>query len=333
MERERIGWGRLVLSFANGRFGSDKKASCDQIRNIPRSRLTICGYIKKMLKKCYDLAVAYRIYPKTSKSPLVFCDNKYKLAELCLKSFKEALGALKARIWVLLDNCPREYEDLFAKYFDRDDLELKKLNGIGNLATFNLQIDILSEQDFAEAVYFAEDDYFYLANQFERAVKFLLQNNDADFVSLYDHADYYALDLHKHRNYIKVFDDVHWRTANSTCLTFLTIKKTLNQTKSIFKSYVKRNSDASLWLSLTKYKLFNPLAMLKYAVRDRLLFKILAKAWFFGWKQNLFGKRWKLWTPIPALATHIESTHLSPAIDWLTLIKRTIKQMETLPSE
>ncbi len=253
------------------------------------------------------------------------------MAELCLRSFKDSLGALKARMWVLLDDCPSEYEDLFTKYFDQDDIDFKRLNGIGNLATFDLQIDILCNQNLAETVYLAEDDYFYLPRQLEHAFNFLRSGSDIDFVSLYDHPDYYISDLHNHRNYVRVFDGTHWRTANSTCLTFLTTQKTLNHAKSIFKSYAKRNSDASLWLSLTKHKLFNPLTMLKFAVNDHLLFKILAKAWLFGWKQNLFGKRWKLWTPVPALATHLESTSLSPARDWLALIKQTAAKIETLP--
>ena len=42
----------------------------------------------------YDLAVAYRIYPGVSKVPPVFSQDKLKLAEFCLKSFKDSLGDL-----------------------------------------------------------------------------------------------------------------------------------------------------------------------------------------------------------------------------------------------
>jgi len=286
----------------------------------------------QFLKGCkvpiqYDIAVAYRIYPRISKNPLIFNDNKYKLSELCLKSFKDSLGTLKSKLWVLLDNCPQEYEGLFEKYFAREDLELVKLDGTGNLATFNMQVDILSEQDISEVVYFSEDDYFYLPNQFEHMVKFLQANDDVAFVSPYDHPDYYTSDLHRHQNMIRVFGDRHWRTANSTCLTFLTTKATLKKTKSIFKTYTKRNADASLWLSLTKHKLFNPFLIFKYLVKDWLLFKIIVKSWLYGWKHNLFGKKRHLWVPIPAIATHMEKACLSPSIDWLALVDRQIRQM------
>jgi hypothetical protein len=143
----------------------------------------------------YDLAVAYRIYPQVSKTPIVFRDDKYKLAQLCLSSFKKSLGDVKTKVWVLLDNCPIEYEGLFQRYFDADDLEFVRLAGIGNLATFELQLDILLNQTVSESVYFAEDDYFYLPNQFEEMIEFLRENEGVHFVSPNDHLDYYTWDL------------------------------------------------------------------------------------------------------------------------------------------
>ena len=66
-----------------------------------------------MKKKNYDITVAYRIYPEISKSPAIFSKDKDKLAEFCLKSFKNSLGSLKAKIFAILDKCPQEYEELF----------------------------------------------------------------------------------------------------------------------------------------------------------------------------------------------------------------------------
>jgi hypothetical protein len=57
----------------------------------------------------FDLAVAYRVYPGISKEPAVHADDKLRLAELCLRSFKEALGTLRVKVWALLDGCPPEY--------------------------------------------------------------------------------------------------------------------------------------------------------------------------------------------------------------------------------
>jgi hypothetical protein len=265
----------------------------------------------------YDVAVAYRIYPSVSRVPPVFPNDKLKLSELCLKTFKESLGSLKVKMFVLLDNCPPSYEDLFTRYFDEQDLELIRLNGVGNRATFDRQINILLDQRFSEIIYFAEDDYLYLPNQFESMVKFL-HEEQVDFVSPYDHFDYYVLDLHNQKNFIKFFNDKHWRTAASTCLTFLTTKTILGKTQNVFRSYTKGNDDVSLWLSLTKRKLFNPLVILKYYRTNGHFFGIILHAWQFCWRQILFGKRRNLWVPIPSVATHLERDHLAPTFTWLT---------------
>src|ERR1700731_1686715 len=59
----------------------------------------------------YDLVVAYRIYPMFSKlgQGLPFGDDKLRLAEVCLRSFRDSLGSLRVKIWAILDGCPQEY--------------------------------------------------------------------------------------------------------------------------------------------------------------------------------------------------------------------------------
>ena len=115
----------------------------------------------------YDLAVAYRIYPQVAKPALglPFSDDKFQLAEICLSSLKQSLGDLRARVWVLLDGCPSEYVDLFRRYFDAQDLVFIPLAGVGNVATFAKQVEILLAQEDSNIVYFAEDDYFYLPGE------------------------------------------------------------------------------------------------------------------------------------------------------------------------
>ena len=95
------------------------------------------------MRKIYDIAIAYRIYPGVSKVPPVFSDDKFKLSELCLCSMQKALKGVNAKLYILLDNCPPEYKKLFKKYFSEEDLELIELDGIGNGGTFKLQMDIL----------------------------------------------------------------------------------------------------------------------------------------------------------------------------------------------
>jgi hypothetical protein len=268
-----------------------------------------------MTAKNYDLCVAYRIYPDISKEPFIFQTNKFELAKNCLLSFKNSLGKLRVKLYVLLDNCPQEYDELFKKYFCKENLILIKLDGIGNGATFNKQIDILCSQNHSEYIYFAEDDYLYQSNEFESLLKFL-KNPGVDFISPYDHPDDYECRFQKRKDEIRIFDRRHWRRANTTCLTFLTKKEILTQTKDIFKTFAKGNHDSSLWLSLTKHRITNPYWILKSIPAETFYIKSMVKSWIYCWKQILFGKKYKLWIPIPSIATHLEKTKLAPVVDW-----------------
>src|ERR1700690_1371880 len=149
----------------------------------------------------YDLAVAYRIYPKVSTNcgtrPPIFSEDKLKLAEFCLQSFKNSLGGLRVKLWVLLNGCPPAYESLFTKLWATEDLVLVRYPGVAPGTTVYEQARILLEQTDAEIVHFAEDDYFYLPDQFQLAVDFLRQNPDADFATPYENFDYYTADLNK----------------------------------------------------------------------------------------------------------------------------------------
>jgi hypothetical protein len=275
----------------------------------------------------YDLAVVYRIYPAVSKPAmgLPFSEDKYLLSEVCLRSFKESLGSLRAKMWVLLDGCPPEYRALFGKYFAPEDLNLVVLNNIGNRATFSKQIEILLEQQAASFVYFAEDDYFYLPNQFHLMLDFMIANADAHFVSPYDHLDCYTLHLHRGPKWLRAQGSHHWRTAASTCLTFLTRRETLARYETVFRSYVHGNNDCALWLTLTKHRVFNPMAAARYFFRGLFYWKILARAWLYGWRQILFGRKLKLWIPIPGIATHLDANALSPSVDWRGLMQQTVE--------
>ena len=280
-------------------------------------------------KSEFDLAIAYRICPTLSNSEQVIPNiSKLELAEICLKSFKESLGSLKVRMFVILDNCPQEYFDLFEKYFEGEDLYLFPTTGIGNLSTFEFQVRFLLGQKDSDLVYFAEDDYFYLPNQFEQMISFLKDNSDVDFITPYDHLDYYTHNLHKHKNYIRVFGKRHWMAVNSTCLTFLTTKTILQKNRTVFLSYsMNQVEDAGMWLSLTKKWLFNPLAILKFLFRDPVIDKYILKSWIHNWRHIIFKKRRKIWCPIPSIATHMVKDLLAPIIDWENIIKNEYKNI------
>lgn len=265
----------------------------------------------------YELAVAYRIYPKVSKPAegLPFDADKLRQAELCLRSFKRSLGSMKVKLWAILDSCPEEYTALFQRYFAAEDLVLVHLTQAGNHGTFSKQLDILLEQNDAEMIYFAEDDYLYRPVPFGSLVDFLRHGREVHFVSPFDHPDDYNLDFHDFPKWVQVYGGLHWRNAASTCLTFLTTRTSLRQYKKIFRSYERRNYDTSLWISLTKYRVFNLLNMVRYASKDDLFGRILVKAWLHSPWQNVFGLRAKLWVPMPSFALHLDRHHIAPGFD------------------
>ena len=275
-----------------------------------------------------DVAIAYRIYPKVAEDavPLPFSDDKLRLSEVCLKSFKASLAGLRVKVWVLLDSCPPEFAELFKKYFCPEELILLNLEGSGNEATFRKQLDILITQQDAEVVYFAEDDYFYLPDQFRGMIDFLLAHEDVDFVSPYDHLDCYTMELHLQPKWLRVYGGRHWRTAASTCLTFLTRRGTLRETETVFRNYKRRSFDCSLWLSLTKRRVLSPVFFCRHLIREPYFCKTIAKSWLYCWRQILFGKRRTLWIPIPGVATHLSAHALSPNIDWPALMQQSAER-------
>ena len=87
----------------------------------------------------YDLSLVYRIYRGISKKnkPVFYPNDKYKMSEMCIKSLKFALGSLRAKIWVILDNCPPKYQRLFEENLSEFDIQFLELDGKGNYYTFN----------------------------------------------------------------------------------------------------------------------------------------------------------------------------------------------------
>ncbi len=276
----------------------------------------------------FDISIAYRIYPGISKVPPIFSDDKLKLSELCLCSFKQSLGNMKFKLFAMLDNCPDSYVDLFKKYFNSEELEIIRYDGIGNAGTFEQQMKILQNQDYSEFIYFAEDDYFYLDNALKLSYEFLKNHENADFVSPYFHPDYDRMKIHKQfPGKIVDYNSRKWKTVASTTLTFMTTKSKLKQTERIFRTYLQNNYDASIWFTITKHKVKNPFNILKYFVNGILWSKILLKSWMFSKMEIFRNGRMNLFVPVKTLSTHMDDKCLATGIDWSENFQRTIEKL------
>jgi hypothetical protein len=266
------------------------------------------------LKNNYDVAICYRIYPKISKIPPIYPDDKFKLSELCLASLVKSLDGIKAKWFVILDNCPPEYREMFGKYLNSD-AEYIETNVQNNGKTFGMQMDILLNQNYSDKIYFAEDDYFYIPGNFLKMLK-AIEQPDFDFITPYDHLDYYHLEFHNRKYYIKFIEGNHWRSCGSTTMTFLTTKLMLSRTESTFRTYIRKNYDSSLWMTLTRDNVNSPFRFFKLIGKEKLALKIFAKAWIYTPLQTLFGKKYKLYTPVPSFAQHLDNQCMAPGIDW-----------------
>lgn len=269
----------------------------------------------------FDLAVCLRVYPKISGKPLFTFNDKLDLVRLSLQTFRQATGDLRVKLWVILDNCPPAYRELIESLFPVCEHEFVELPGVGNEATFSKQIEILLSQNAAELVYFAEDDYLYLPGALERGAAFMQRHSQADFITLYDHPDYYSRPIHKIRSVEIAEDGLRWRTVTSTCLTFMTRKSVLAETAHVLRTYTRKNSDLGVWLALTKLRVFNPWAFIRSFSEGIFLPASYLLAWRHAWHYILCGKRRTLWAPQPSLATHMESTCLAPGTDWKKLFE------------
>lgn len=274
----------------------------------------------------FDLAVCLRIYPKVSGTPIFGFTDKLELVRLSLQTFKQGIGSLRVKLWVLLDNCPPPYQELVELLFSEYTPEIIQLPGIGNEATFDKQIEILLRQCAADLVYFAEDDYLYVPGALERGVAFLKRHPEADFLTLYDHPDYYTKYIHKIRGFNVLEEGVCWRTVVSTCLTFMTRRSVLAETAHVLRTYTRKNSDLGVWLVLTKVRMMNPWAIIRSLSEGAFFLGSYLLGLRHGWQYLFFGKRRTLWAPDPSLATHMESKYIAPKVDWERLFRPISRQ-------
>lgn len=266
--------------------------------------------------KKFDLVVAYRIYPGISKPLAIYNEDKFKLAKLAFRSFINALGGLKIRLYLILDSCPKIYKESLLSYFAN--ATIIEVSRAGNSKTFEMQTELLLEQQESNLIYFAEDDYFYRPNAFEKALDFYLHNSP-DFLTLYYHPDCLNLKIHKIGKHNQILHkNLSWLQVGSTTLTFLTTKKILFETKKVFTTFSRRNYDASIWFALTKFGICNPkfYSLPFTTLNGTFYFKLVAKMWFYSWWQIILGKKFTLFAPNPSLATHLERDSLAPNVPW-----------------
>ncbi len=278
----------------------------------------------------FDLHIALRVYPGVSKSPFIFPGDKLRLFKTGIYSLRKSLQGINYKITFIMDNCPEQY-DLAVKEIFGNTRQIKIVNAAksGNANTLLKQIEILLEKDDSDVLMLAEDDYIYSGESLKILVD-LLKAEKADFVTPYDHLDYYTLLIHKKNTPEIEFNQKLFKSVNSTCLTFLTTRDVLKASHSVFSTYLRNNSDASIFWSLTKEHIFSPDSFLKFSLEalrgNDLFLRLFVKAWIFSPVQNIFGKKYKILSPRPSLATHMDKESLSPGFNWEEIAFSLVKE-------
>lgn len=206
--------------------------------------------------------------------------------------------------------------------------EIVQLHGAGNARSYRACVALAESRnwDDEDLVYFVEDDYLH-APEALLALRMAAEAiPEADYLTLYDHPDYYALD--RHRYWIPRFGsetsvgDQSWRRVRSTCLTYAARVGAIRRDSWLHYLCSRDGSTPSdyvLWSTLQSY---GPdllgLRLLKRPVRPsaRALLGAVVRRHPKAARPRLYGiKR--------GLAGHLEEGMLGPDLDWMSLADET----------
>lgn len=275
----------------------------------------------------YDLTIAHRVCPALSSSATGFT-SKLEMVKATTASLASALHGLRVRLIVILDGCPNEYDAVFEGNFscrsfscpdgyEYLELAILRTPSIGNQGTWTRQIDELLSADDSEFIYFSEDDYLYAPTAFHAMIDFMRRNADVDFVTPLDHPDRYRTNVEETRRVmIRVSTFCHWREVSMTCLTFMMRQRDLARVRSAFDTYSRGNLDCTMWLGLTKDKVFDLPLLFKLVFRyctgmTSGFGKMLPlAAWKWHGMALLTRRKYNMWGPLPTLAVHLSTTSL-----------------------
>lgn len=258
-----------------------------------------------------EVSVLYRTYSGENKAPR----PKWYSKELCLKSILISFNLLRQQVstkFHLIFDGKLNPQDEWSKTIKRLVEPLGKITEkpyYGNIDSTINTIYLASNYPDNHIVIIAEDDYLWLAPSLI-GLYHSLTELPIHYSTPYDHPVRYQPDYplgadypHWH-NTIYITSDRHWRTQESTCMTFASTPRTIREDMKYFEKY-KDNK--------------------KGKPEDRELFREI---------QGLGNYRYKypnsprvLVGPIPSLATHVHLPWLAPLVDW----EKSAKEIDDKP--
>lgn len=177
--------------------------------------------------------------------------SKHQVIDWSFKSFCTAFRGVRARVLFILDSPDEATLDIISACPFTNDREIVNTQDggdmpNGNLVTFLAQLE--AGQHAKEPVLLVEDDYWWVPGAGKKMEDI---SNKFDFVTPYDHPNYYKHESHTVPRRIYFEDNQHWQEVFSTTLTFMAKDgETLRKVKPIFERY--GTADFPAWLEITK---------------------------------------------------------------------------------
>ncbi len=241
------------------------------------------------------------VYYRASDSDKPEVRPEYFSKALSLRNFFRSLTKLDPETFTFtMFYDGNNYEEL-KKIVDENKGEFVQLNKLGNSESFWHVFQYALKQGSEDWVYFVEDDYLHKEEAITKLVNCIEDIPKADYITLFDHPVRYAKDYHfgldvPHRvNTIFISRDHHWRSQESTCMTFAAKVAILKEDEDIFYQYIKKVN----------------------VPEDRELFKRLQG--LMGYED---GSPFRLLIgPMPSLITHCHIPWMAPLVNWEEVAK------------
>jgi len=195
------------------------------------------------------MQIIYRISPfKPDNLPVFFPGDKWKLVEMCHKSFLKAGGNLYKTTYII-DSC--DWGKTFGEYG-----EVVEINAHNKNASLLTAYDVAIKMD--DNILFIEDDYLWVDNTITLIEKAL---ETLSVLSPYDHPAHYIEDRFDHKFEIKLIGTQTYRTCPSNTHTFAIRNEVLKQNIEMMRRFgvsdhemfTELNKSAQLWCSVPSF--------------------------------------------------------------------------------
>lgn len=247
----------------------------------------------------------YTAGDKNSHRPVWFSKK------LCLKSFLNACQKFNAKFHKSLNiifaidqdwNLSAKEKIFLKKYCSKQFTKNILLKTNNNTLSYRKVYEMSIKKKPQDIILFAEDDYYWRPQALIE-MYIAIKKLSCDYITPYDHPVRYNWNFHVSpdvphwENKIFCTGSWHFRSQESTCMTFMSKVKILKKDKNIHFLFSTKD---------------------KKCPDDRELFRYLQG---LGVYKKKVKKKRLLLGPIPSLATHAHKLFLAPAVDWENEIK------------